>query len=48
MVSTAGEAAAFVAQAHGRGLSRAGIMIEVPSAAISADEIDGRRVSRMA
>jgi phosphotransferase system enzyme I (PtsI) len=41
MVSNAAEAAAFVAQAHGRGLARAGIMVEVPSAAICADEIAG-------
>jgi phosphotransferase system enzyme I (PtsI) len=41
MVSTADEAAAFVGQAHERGLARAGIMVEVPSAAICADEIAG-------
>ena len=41
MVSNAAEAAAFVAQAHERGLARAGIMVEVPSAAICADEIAG-------
>jgi phosphoenolpyruvate-protein phosphotransferase (PTS system enzyme I) len=41
MVSNATEAAAFVAQAHEHGVARAGIMVEVPSAAICADEIAG-------
>jgi phosphoenolpyruvate-protein phosphotransferase (PTS system enzyme I) len=36
MVSTAAEAAAFSAQAHTRGLPVAGVMVEVPAAALRA------------
>ena len=39
MVSTAAEAAAFAAQAHGRGLPVAGAMVEVPAAALAAPAI---------
>lgn len=41
MVSTPAEAADFVARTHKRGLHRAGVMVEVPSLAICADEIAG-------
>ena len=36
MVSTAGEAEAFAAQAHEHGLGMAGVMVEVPAAALRA------------
>jgi len=39
MVSTAAEAAAFVELAHGHGIASAGVMIEVPSAALRAAEL---------
>lgn len=39
MVSTAAEAAEFVGLAHQHGLSRAGVMVEVPSLAICAHEV---------
>ena len=39
MVSTAGEAAAFVAQCDAAGLGTAGVMVEVPAAALSAGRI---------
>jgi phosphoenolpyruvate-protein phosphotransferase (PTS system enzyme I) len=39
MVSTAEEAAGFVDQARGRGLMKAGVMIEVPAIAICIDEV---------
>jgi phosphotransferase system enzyme I (PtsI) len=39
MVSTAAEAAAFAAQAHGHGLPVAGAMIEVPAAALQASAV---------
>ncbi|HEX3784403.1 MAG TPA: phosphoenolpyruvate--protein phosphotransferase [Pseudonocardiaceae bacterium] len=39
MVATAQEAAWFAERAHAAGLSRAGVMIEVPAAALSAKEI---------
>lgn len=39
MVSTAAEAAWFVERARAAGLSRAGVMVEVPAAALSATEI---------
>jgi len=37
MVATAEEASAFAEQAHGAGLPTAGVMVEVPSAALTAD-----------
>ncbi|WP_446680084.1 putative PEP-binding protein [Cellulomonas denverensis] len=44
MVATAAEARAFAAAAHGAGLRRTGVMVEVPSAALRAravlDEVD--------
>ena len=36
MVSTVGEAAAFADQVHGLGLPKAGVMVEVPAAALQA------------
>jgi phosphotransferase system enzyme I (PtsI) len=39
MVSTAAEAAAFADRAHGHGLPVAGVMIEVPAAALCAAQI---------
>lgn len=39
MIATADEAAAFVAAAHGHGLETAGIMVEIPAAALSADAV---------
>jgi phosphoenolpyruvate-protein phosphotransferase (PTS system enzyme I) len=39
MVSTAGEAEAFVARCDAAGLRRAGVMVEVPAAALSAIQI---------
>ncbi|HJP78271.1 MAG TPA: phosphoenolpyruvate--protein phosphotransferase [Pseudonocardiaceae bacterium] len=39
MVATAEEAAWFAERAHAAGLSRAGVMIEVPAAALSAKEV---------
>jgi phosphoenolpyruvate-protein phosphotransferase (PTS system enzyme I) len=39
MVSTPAEAAAFREQAHGHGLSMAGSMVEVPSAALRAAQV---------
>lgn len=39
MVATAEEAAWFVARARSNGISRAGVMIEVPAAALTAKEI---------
>ncbi|MEA2587461.1 MAG: phosphoenolpyruvate-protein phosphotransferase system enzyme, partial [Actinomycetota bacterium] len=39
MVSTAGEAAAFAAQAHSHGVPVAGVMIEVPAAALQAPAV---------
>jgi phosphotransferase system enzyme I (PtsI) len=39
MVSTAAEAAAFREQAHSHGLAKAGVMIEVPSAALRAAQL---------
>ncbi|MEU0880109.1 phosphoenolpyruvate--protein phosphotransferase [Lentzea sp. NPDC005914] len=39
MVATAAEASWFVARARQAGISRAGVMVEVPSAALSAREI---------
>ena len=39
MVATADEAAGFVAQCRGAGLDRAGVMIEIPAAALFAREI---------
>jgi phosphotransferase system enzyme I (PtsI) len=39
MVSTAGEAAAFAAQAHSHGVPVAGAMIEVPAAALQASAV---------
>jgi phosphotransferase system enzyme I (PtsI) len=39
MVATAAEAAWFAERAHAAGLSRAGVMIEIPAAALSAKEV---------
>jgi phosphotransferase system enzyme I (PtsI) len=39
MVATAGEAREFASQARAAGLGRVGVMIEVPAAALRADEI---------
>lgn len=39
MVSTPGEAAAFVGRLRARGLKTAGVMVEVPSAALRADAV---------
>ena len=39
MVATAGEAAAFAARARSAGLSKVGVMIEIPAAALRAAEI---------
>lgn len=39
MVATAQEAAWFAERAHAAGLSRAGVMIEIPAAALSAKEV---------
>jgi phosphoenolpyruvate-protein phosphotransferase (PTS system enzyme I) len=39
MVSTPGEAARFTAQAHARGLPVAGVMVEVPAAALRATAV---------
>ena len=39
MVSTVAEAAAFVDLAHDLGLSKAGVMVEVPSLALAADRL---------
>jgi phosphotransferase system enzyme I (PtsI) len=39
MVATADEAADFVARCHAAGLQTAGVMVEVPSAALSAPDI---------
>ncbi len=39
MVATAAEAAWFVARCRAHGISRAGVMIEVPAAVLTADEI---------
>jgi phosphotransferase system enzyme I (PtsI) len=39
MVSTVAEARAFVARARAHGLERVGVMIEVPAAALRADEL---------
>lgn len=39
MIATADEAATFVATAHQHGLKTAGIMVEVPAAALSADMV---------
>lgn len=39
MVATADEAADFVARCHAAGLQTAGVMVEVPSAALSASDI---------
>jgi phosphotransferase system enzyme I (PtsI) len=39
MVATPAEAGAFVTQARGHGLRRVGVMVEVPSAALLADEV---------
>jgi phosphotransferase system enzyme I (PtsI) len=41
MVSTAREAADFVAQARERDLRKVGVMVEVPALAVCADEISG-------
>ncbi|MQA99905.1 MAG: phosphoenolpyruvate--protein phosphotransferase [Actinobacteria bacterium] len=38
MITTVGEAAEFVAMAHDQGLSRAGVMVEVPALAVCADD----------
>lgn len=39
MVSTAGEAADFVERAHSHGLATAGVMVEVPALALTADAL---------
>ncbi|WP_051426471.1 phosphoenolpyruvate--protein phosphotransferase [Jiangella gansuensis] len=39
MISTASEAASFVARAEAHGLSSAGVMVEVPAAALTADAV---------
>jgi phosphotransferase system enzyme I (PtsI) len=39
MVATAAEAAWFAERARGAGIARAGVMIEIPAAALSAEEI---------
>ncbi|CAL9675070.1 phosphoenolpyruvate--protein phosphotransferase [Streptomyces sp. enrichment culture] len=39
MIATPQEAAAFASMAHGRGIRRAGVMIEVPAAAVRAADI---------
>jgi phosphoenolpyruvate-protein kinase (PTS system EI component) len=39
MVSTASEAAEFVAMAHDRGLAKEGVMVEVPALALSASDV---------
>ena len=39
MISTVGEADAFVRRAHGHGLGSAGVMVEVPALALCADEL---------
>lgn len=41
MVATAAEAEWFVARARAAGIARAGVMIEVPSAALTAEELFG-------
>jgi len=41
MVATADEASAFVEQAHAAGLPTAGVMVEVPSAALTAEALLG-------
>jgi phosphoenolpyruvate-protein phosphotransferase (PTS system enzyme I) len=41
MVSTSSEAAAFAEQVHGHGLGTAGVMVEVPAAAIRAHHVAG-------
>jgi phosphotransferase system enzyme I (PtsI) len=41
MVSTAAEAAGFAAQAHAHGLPVAGVMVEVPAAALQAAAVAG-------
>ncbi|MGH8828720.1 MAG: putative PEP-binding protein, partial [Jiangellaceae bacterium] len=39
MIATADEAEQFVADVHGHGLPVAGVMIEIPAAALSADDV---------
>jgi phosphotransferase system enzyme I (PtsI) len=39
MVATAAETAAFVAQCHAHGLATAGVMVEIPAAALRADRL---------
>jgi phosphotransferase system enzyme I (PtsI) len=39
MIATVGEATAFVERCHAHGLATAGVMVEVPSAALSSDRI---------
>lgn len=39
MIATADEAQAFVARAHAHGLTTAGVMVEVPAAALSAEAL---------